>query len=60
MEALLVEILADSVSGAKLFDLAESATNVATVLDLDSLAKGRTGGEIEALDRFDLRLVEAV
>ena len=60
MEALLVEILTDSVSGAKLFDLAESATNVAAVLDLDSLTKGGAGSELEALDGFDFGLVEAV
>jgi hypothetical protein len=60
VEALLVEILTDSVSAAKLFDLTESAANVTAVPDLDSLAKCRTRGEVEALDGPDLGSVEGV
>lgn len=60
MEALLVEILTDSVSGAKLFDLAESAANIAAHFDLDCLAKSGTGSEIEVLDGSDLGPVETV
>ena len=60
MEALLVEILTDSVSGAKLFDLAESAANIAAVFDLDSLAESGTGSEVEALDRSNFGPVAAV
>ena len=54
MEALLVEVLTDSVSAAKLFDLTESAANIAAVFDLDSLAEGGTGSELEAPDGPDL------
>jgi hypothetical protein len=60
VEALLVEVCTDSVSTTKLFDLAESAANVTTVLDLDSFAECRTGSEVETPDWPDLWSVEAV
>ena len=60
MEALLVEVIADFVSAAKLFDLTESTANVAAVSDLDSLAESRTRSKVQVLDRSNLWPVEAV